>query len=209
MTSLSEHLAKVYGSTDPQTLKSAYQAWAQNYNADLSAVGYSYPALTAALVCRHIPDTSSHILDAGAGTGLIGNLLRILGYHNLVGIDLSEDMLAVADTTDAYQSLHTADLSGTLEFADNHFDACYSAGTFTPGHAPPHGLRELTRVVRPGGKLIVTLTETGWKDYGGFLQGLCDEGLLSLLERTAPHHVFPYSSNESHLLARLEVYTVR
>lgn len=208
MTSLSEHLTRVYGSTDPETLQQAYRDWARDYNTDLAAAGYSYPQLVPALVTRHVTDTASAILDAGAGTGWIGGLLRVLGYHNITGIDLSEDMLAVAASTGAYRALQAANLAERLDFADHHFDACYSAGTLTPGHAPPHGFRELARVVRPGGPVIVTLIEAAWTDYGGALNELCEAGALVLVERTPPFPVFPYSTEEADLLARLEVYRV-
>lgn len=36
------------------------------------------------------------ILDVGAGTGLVGEELKRLGWVNLTGVDLSEDMLHVA-----------------------------------------------------------------------------------------------------------------
>ena len=208
MTSLSDHLARVYGSTDPDTLQRAYQDWARSYNADLAAVGYAYPQLLPALITRHVPDTASRILDAGAGTGWIGGLLQTLGYHNLSGIDLSADMLAVARTTGAYRELRRMNLAERVDFDDASFAACYSVGTFTPGHAPPHGLRELARVVRPGGCLVLTLTEPAWADYGAVLEKLCEENRLALVERTPPFPVFPYSPEERHLLARLEVHRV-
>ena len=206
MTSLSEHLARVYGSTDPETLQQAYRDWARDYNADLAAVGYSYPQLVPALIARHVTDPASRLLDAGAGTGWIGGLLQVLGYHNLTGIDLSADMLAVAGTTGAYRELRRMNLAETLDFSDGSFDACYSVGTFTPGHAPPHGLRELARMVRPGGVLLVNLTEPAWTDYGGVLHRLCEEKRLRVVEHTPPFPVFPYSAEERDLLARLEVY---
>jgi predicted TPR repeat methyltransferase len=48
---------------------------------------------------------STPILDAGCGTGLAGDCLRVLGYGELVGIDLSEPMLAHAARLGIYAAL--------------------------------------------------------------------------------------------------------
>ena len=44
----------------------------------------------------------ARILDAGCGTGLTGPQLKALGYSNLAGLDLSDDMLKVAAGRQAY-----------------------------------------------------------------------------------------------------------
>src|SRR5215203_3923318 len=46
--------------------------------------------------------TRGTVLDAGAGTGMFGSILRVLGYEDLVGIDISERMLEKAGEKDAY-----------------------------------------------------------------------------------------------------------
>jgi len=43
------------------------------------------------------------ILDAGAGTGMVGEVLTKLGYANLVAMDLSQGMLEVTRQKNVYQ----------------------------------------------------------------------------------------------------------
>ncbi len=68
-------LDAVYGATSPTELASAYDEWAASYDSDMAEVGYRHPAVGLALLTRHLPAGSRPILDAGAGTGLIGELL--------------------------------------------------------------------------------------------------------------------------------------
>jgi len=46
------------------------------------------------------------ILDAGASTGMVGEVLTKLGYANLVAMDLSQGILEVARQKNVYQELH-------------------------------------------------------------------------------------------------------
>jgi predicted TPR repeat methyltransferase len=58
------------------------------------------PEIVASMAARYLQDRTSPILDAGAGTGRVGELLAILGYSNLVALDLSDAMLARAQERD-------------------------------------------------------------------------------------------------------------
>lgn len=69
---------------------------AGQYDQDLQAFGDGYPPVIAGLVAGCVRERAAPILDAGAGTGIVGEVLAILGYTRLAGIDLSDGMLAVA-----------------------------------------------------------------------------------------------------------------
>jgi len=68
------------------------------------------------------------VLDAGCGTGFIGDLLGG-ECRRLVGVDLSPEMLAVADGKGAYDRLVCADLIDYMKEHPNTFDAVVSAAT--------------------------------------------------------------------------------
>ena len=87
----------VYGAKSTEELKRKYDTWAANYDRDVESVGYRSPAMAAGLFGRYVPADAGEILDAGCGTGLLGDLLVPLGYRGLVGIDLSREMLARAE----------------------------------------------------------------------------------------------------------------
>ncbi|HEC33490.1 MAG TPA: class I SAM-dependent methyltransferase [Chloroflexi bacterium] len=101
------------------------------------------------------------VLDAGTGTGRLPRALffqpRFRGH--VVGLDLSRRMLAqAARLTQPYASRITLiwQDAQTLPFLDDTFDAvtCLEVLEFTPD--PKGVLRELVRVLRPGGILLVS-----------------------------------------------------
>jgi predicted TPR repeat methyltransferase len=74
----SENVDAVYGATSPEETARKYSQWAKDYDADMSALGYRHPTVCLALLCRHLPAGAAPILDAGAGTGLIGEWLKLV-----------------------------------------------------------------------------------------------------------------------------------
>lgn len=161
-----QRLAQVYGAKGNAELKTLYDAWAADYDQDLRDFGYTYPALVAGLVARHVRDLASPVLDAGVGTGMIGEMLFALGYEQLVGIDLSDGMLAAARSKGVYAELSNQTLGEPLAFPADRFGAAVSAGVLTVGHAPPESLDELVRVTRPGGVVVFTLTTPVYEEAG-------------------------------------------
>src|SRR5919107_3956041 len=126
----SKRLQNVYSARDNRELASKYDEWAEDYEGDMLSLGYAIPAVAAGFVGRHVP-LGKTVLDAGAGTGLFGSILRVLGYEDLVGIDISERMLEKADEKDAYRSLHPMALGEPLSFDAASFSAAVCVGVLT------------------------------------------------------------------------------
>ena len=203
-------LAQVYGAEGNLELKALYDAWAADYDEDLCDFGYTYPALVAGLVARHVRNLAEPVLDAGVGTGIIGEMLFALGYEQLVGIDLSDGMLAVARNKGVYAELSNQTLGQPLEFSDDRFGAVVSAGVLTVGHAPPESLDELVRVTRPGGLVIFTLTTPVYEE-GGFkqkLEALCAAGRWRQRDLTRPWLALPKAPAEHAHTSRGYVFEV-
>lgn len=99
---------------------------------------------------------SGRVLEAGVGSG------RNIPFHppaaDVVGIDLSAAMLARAErrraASDAAVELRQMDVTH-LEFPDGFFDAAVASFLFCvlPEDLQAPGLRELARVVKPGGPI--------------------------------------------------------
>jgi ubiquinone/menaquinone biosynthesis C-methylase UbiE len=100
------------------------------------------------------------VLDAGTGTGLIALLAapRVTKTGQVIGVDASDAMLKIArDKAAQFGFTHCEFQTGDLEalrFEDRTFDAVLSQ--FALHHTDPDkSLRELARVLKPGGVLVV------------------------------------------------------
>ena len=116
-------------------LMHAYASWAGSYDTDsLARFGYAAPDAAASAVARHVPDIRAPILDAGAGTGIVGDILAARGFRNLTGIDTSTHMLAEARAKNCYRELVCADLRDEAALRPGSFAALVCVGTLTPNH---------------------------------------------------------------------------
>ncbi len=188
-------LGAVYKAKSPEEIARIYDGWSSTYDAEMATAGYRHPSICLALFARHVPSGSGPVLDAGAGTGLVGSWLGIIGYPEVEALDISKGMLAVAAQKNIYTRLHEAALGQPLPFADGHFAAIVSAGVFTTGHVGPEGLDELVRICRPGGSIVLTVKTTVWdQGLSRKVNDLAAGGLLSLAETTAPYVSMPGES---------------
>ena len=77
----------VYSSKDIGELRARYDQWASAYEHDLEKdFGWSGPQLAVDVFIRYVP-TGARVLDAGAGTGLVGRALKENGYSSIVAMD--------------------------------------------------------------------------------------------------------------------------
>ena len=185
-------LNAVYSASGKEEVARAYDVWAETYDRDMGEAGYRHPSICLALFARHVPRGVVPILDAGAGTGIIGEWLKMVGYPHLEALDTSEGMLAVAARKKACSAFHHAALGTPLHFADNHFAAVVATGVFTSGHVGAEGLDELIRATRAGGVIVLTVKDAVWN--GGFkarLGDLARSGAIAVLEETAPYVSMP------------------
>lgn len=188
----------VYHAPDRAHLEKIYDDWAASYDTDLQQVGYLHLPVIVGLMCRHVQDKSGIILDAGVGTGMIGEVLALLGFLNLWGIDMSEGMLAKARTRGCYADLRKAVLGESLNLPFNHFDGVVSTGTFTKGHAPASALKDLVQVLKPGGVLMFTVGVSIW-DADGFshvIEGLLRDKAIVEVDVTPEYAPMPFSPAE-------------
>ncbi|MDF2766463.1 MAG: tylM1 [Rhodospirillales bacterium] len=201
-------LERVFGAADKHDLAQTYDRWAETYDADMLAIGYMNPAVTCGLVCRHLADRQGGILDAGCGTGLIGEILSLLGYGRLVGLDISDGMLERARRREAYAELRNRMLGEPLDFADEAFAAVISSGVFTAGHAPADALDELVRITRRGGRLILAVASSAW-EAGGFKEKIATlerAGRWRPVEVTRPYRPMPLSQSKGAATTRCCVF---
>ncbi|MCA1754608.1 MAG: class I SAM-dependent methyltransferase [Spirochaeta sp.] len=163
-----ETLDKVYTAENHDELMDAYKSWAGDYDNDVvGAFGYVAHIASARALDRALGNqTDAVILDAGSGTGLVGEELKKLGYTTMDALDYSREMLEESEKKGIYRKHIQADMSKPLDLADNTYDAVVCTGTFTYGHVNADAFDELVRVTRPGGVICFTIREGAYKDYG-------------------------------------------
>jgi phosphatidylethanolamine/phosphatidyl-N-methylethanolamine N-methyltransferase len=97
------------------------------------------------------------ILEVGVGTGI--NISLYPRNCHITGIDLSGSMLEKARERVARQGLRNVRLlemdAASLTFADDSFDIVYAPYLVSVVPDPVQVVREMRRVCRPGGKIIV------------------------------------------------------
>ena len=155
-----------YEAKTSQELVEAYRQWACCYDRDtLDVMGYVGPKVAAAMLDNHLDSKQCKVLDAGCGTGLVGEALNCMGYENVDAMDFSADMLNEAENKAVYSRCFREDMNGELSLPDDAYDATICVGTFTYAHVGPHAFDELLRVTKPGGHICFTIRDGAYQEY--------------------------------------------
>jgi len=136
---------------DAQTLFAPLGPTYDRYAALLSF--WQDPRWRRFLVSRIEAGPGDRVLDVATGTGAVAlELVRQKGC-TVVGVDQNEGMLAEARrrVDGRVELVHAR--AEELPFADGEFDALTFTYLLRYVHDPPATLRELARVVRPGGTI--------------------------------------------------------
>ena len=102
----------------------------------------------------------SQILDVACGTADSTIALARSGISSVTGVDISEEMLKVGETKVAAQNLDSVinlqvEDCENLSFDDDTFDAAFIAFGIRNFEDKRNGLRELRRVLKPNGHLLI------------------------------------------------------
>lgn len=136
----------------------AYDALADEYADTVRSNPYNahieFPATTDL-----IPDVAGmRVLDAGCGTGVYTEWLLAQGADEVVGVDVSEAMLAHArEALGDRATFHRADLAEPLEFAGDSFDGIVSALALGYVRDWRSTFAEFARILKPGGFLVFSV----------------------------------------------------
>ncbi|MEZ4733039.1 MAG: class I SAM-dependent methyltransferase [Caldilineaceae bacterium] len=143
-------------------------------------------------------------LDLGFGVGRHALLLAQAGF-DVYGIDASENGLAYTQAWAAREGvtlhLQTGDMA-TLPYADHFFDAVLTWNVIYHGTAAvvQQTIREVERIVQPGGYLLCTLISTKHKRYGQGNEIEPNTFVIPGEEETShPHHYFDEAAVRSYL----------
>ena len=156
---------------EKRQVKRAYELYAPVY--DFIFDWIFAPGRAAAV--RHLGlGRTDSVLEVGIGTGL--NLPLYPASCRLTGIDLSQEMLDKA--VERVQTLAMPNVTlkvmdaTALDFADNEFDKALATYTISAVPDPVAVLREMRRVVKPGGTLVVLNHFRSGRRFSGWLEDL-------------------------------------
>lgn len=144
--------------------------------------------------------SSMTVLDVGAGTGLVGELLRRGGVGRVVGLDaLPAGRDACRhDRPGVYAGYVVGDLASgdtKLRTALHRYapTGLVSAGAFGGTHAPPAALVNALAILPAGAPVALTIDERWMRGaepdgFGVAVERLVDVGELKVIERTRFRH---------------------
>ena len=151
-------------------IRKAYARWAPVYDLTFGIVADA-GRKRAVRYINSLPP--ARILEAGVGTGI--SLPAYDRKHDITGIDLSPEMLRKARERIHRRGLGNARVMEmdvcNLGFADHSFDVVVAMYVLTVVPDPERAMRELARVCRPGGQVILVNHFS------------TDEGLRGLVEK--------------------------
>lgn len=143
-----------FGVTEPTAeadARAGYAAWSATYDKPGNLIiALEEPAVWGFLDA--LPP--GRALDAACGTGRHARRLVELG-HTVTGVDLSTEMLAVARASVLGASFDEGDLTA-LAYDDASFDIVVSGLAIAHVDDLDGAVRELARVLTPGGHLVVS-----------------------------------------------------
>jgi phosphatidylethanolamine/phosphatidyl-N-methylethanolamine N-methyltransferase len=142
------------GRIDEGAVLDAYRRWAPIYDYTFGMVAREGRRHAVEL----INEGSGRVLEVGVGTGL--SLPDYDKHLEIVGIDLSPDMLEKARERVAEEELsHVTGLhemdAADLKFPDGAFDTVVAMYVMTVVPEPEMVMRELARVTKPGGQVLL------------------------------------------------------
>jgi len=159
--SAAQHIVASLSGSNPERASSKYveklfDDYAEKFDLHLQQdLKYEIPEKLVALISQlQIPFTKKFdILDLGCGTGLVGVAIAPLAQQ-LVGVDLSNNMLKKAHARNIYRRLECLDLLTMIRSEKNSsYDIIVAADVLVYVGKLDNVFREAKRLLRPGGIL--------------------------------------------------------
>jgi len=147
-------------------VESYYDMVAKDYARAMINWGYCMPEILSNAVVINggvSPTSNIKVIDMGCGDGAIGEAMMKKGFRDIVGVDISQSMLNIAESKGCYNSIKKADLLKPMPFDANHFDVLVTAGVTT--YLEPSALEFWLKIMKPGGILCIVHKAAVWPKW--------------------------------------------
>jgi len=177
-----------------------YTSYAPSYDLTNSHDYYFSPRCISLNVKKRVADLDALILDAACGTGLMGSALKSLGYHNVIGVDVTDAMLKHTHGKACYRGVVSSDVNYALPFRPKTFDAIVCSSAFIDGILRANALENLLPYLKSEGHVFCDIEMLAWSEYGfrELIDHLRVTGRISWLDSQAAHFFRPAPDEEFH-----------
>lgn len=164
LRNLDTRLASLYSSNENK--EDTYDRWAESYEADL-VVDMDYVAHihAARIFSQVVTRRDIRVLDVACGTGLVGEEIKRLGFHQVDGTDFSTEMLRMSSDRGVYQRTFKHDFTHPLEISER-YDALICVGLFAFHTPEVTDLIHVINTVKPAHYCVVTINGAAWSELG-------------------------------------------
>lgn len=154
-------------------------------------MGYPDPQYVANFVQKmtkkaKMDPANANIIDFACGTGLVGKYLSEHGYKNIVGLDVSPNMLEEASNKGVYSELHEHTLGQPEDFPvqfKNNFDFVTCSGLINNNHMDYLLFEEMLLSLKKGGYAVFAcrFSYMGHYWYDQVIKEMHESGRWSLI----------------------------
>ncbi|MBI5448141.1 MAG: methyltransferase domain-containing protein [Gammaproteobacteria bacterium] len=151
-------------------ISTLYDAYAENYDNEMkSQLNYQVPYLFLNVIrdCVGVKKANWVSLDLGCGTGLAAEILKDFS-EDIIGVDISEKMLAIAKNKNCYTELWLGDMLSFFDKNERKFDLIYAADSLIyRGDLKPL-FEKIQSALESGGLFVFSVEKTNENNF--FLQ---------------------------------------
>ena len=184
------YLNDVYdgGTNDSREL---YASWASTYDNEVQKNGYVTPERVAKALKDIVTNQSEVILDYGCGTGLSGFALQAVGFTNIDGLDVSQEMVSLAEKKSIYKKLTVFDPSTKIPVHADQYKIITAIGVIGAGAAPLEVFDNLFSLLPPSGLFGFSFNDHTLSDpnYEGKVNQCLSSGQAIILHKSYGNHL--------------------
>ena len=205
---------KAMQNSDADFIRETFNSFAPEFETTLTDLEYQAPKLIMEALEKNLKKSifkKYHIPDLGCGTGLCGQAIKpFASSRGLIGVDLSDKMLEIAEQKEVYAQLICDDICHYMENSEYFFHIMTAADVLTYFGDLTKVFVRIWRSLTPDGLFVFTFSENDFNNEDFFM---APSGRFvhsySYVEKVLKSVGFKIISAEKHILrneAEIPVY---